>query len=199
MCVSRRLCCPVAERRSKAVRRHIAAAHVPKRVEERHARNLEYLFAVARQALQDFECSRRQWDAVFALGFHPRRRNGPCLGRQVEFTPARGKDLAGARRGQDGEFEGSRPHLLTLAQLGHERRQVGPRDRRVMLDGADLSRGGQQLVEMAAPSRRVNALAKAADGCPIEHGLDWLVIEARPTVSALRCFHTSSSGFRSGE
>ena len=26
-----------------------------------------------------------------------------------------------------------------------------------------------------------------------------LVIDVRPTVSALRCFHTSSSGFRSGE
>src|SRR5260370_9346976 len=41
-----------------------------------------------------------------------------------------------------------------------------------MSDRADIATHWQQLIEMAAPPRRIVACPKAANLCPIEYGLD---------------------------
>jgi hypothetical protein len=76
------------------------------------------------------------------------------------------------RRGQDREFERTRADTVHPAQLDHERGDLVIRQRRMMLDTANLATTRQQVFEMAAPARRVFASAITARRRPIDDRFD---------------------------
>jgi hypothetical protein len=121
---------------------------------------------------QDSQRPIAQRNAMLLPCLHAPARYRPDLRLDVDLVPARADRLARPRGGQDGEFQRSRDQRAVLAQLGHERRQLRIGQCGVVLDLAHLATRRQQLVEMAAPARRVLSSAIAAHFCPVEHGLD---------------------------
>ena len=109
---------------------------------------------------------------MFLAGLHALGRDGPQPLGEVDLIPPGADHLAGARRGQDREFERAGADALLLPQLGHERGDLGIGQRRMVLDPPHLRSRRQQVFEMAAPPRRVLALPVAARGRPIENHFD---------------------------
>src|SRR6266851_4948882 len=109
---------------------------------------------------------------MLLASLHARHRHGPDLFLEIDLVPPRAYHLAGPRRGQDQELECPRCDALLLMQLRHEGRDIVIRQRGMMLDLANLATGRQQLIEMAAPARRILAFAIGAHRGPVEDRLD---------------------------
>jgi hypothetical protein len=98
-----------------------------------------------------------------------------------------------ARGGQDRKFQRPRGNALLLAPLGQERGELGTGQRGMMLDPAHLRLLRQQIIEMAAPARRVLTDAIAARCRPIEYAFDPAFDSARGFgllgSDLLQCLH----------
>jgi len=117
------------------------------------------------------ERARRQRNAVFLASLHARGRHGPHRAVKVEFYPSGPDHLARARGGEYSEFESARRYALALAQGGHECRHIGIGHRRMMASRQALPLR-QEVVEMAAPARRILAAAQPLRLGRIKHALD---------------------------
>src|SRR5262249_441277 len=81
-------------------------------------------------------------------------------------------DVAGPHSGQDCEFERPGCNALLFAQLRPEGWQVGVGQRDMVLDLTDLAAGGQQLIKVSLPPRRVLTLAQLLNRGPWKDGFD---------------------------
>ncbi len=156
---------------------HAAANRTDAHVRQRAAayrREHELRSLESGQSLEQLHRPIGQRDAMYLARLHVMGRHRPELRLQINFRPRRVPDLAAARRRQDRELERSGAHPVALAQVRHELPDVLPRQRRVVLDLANLRWFRQRMLEPALPLRRVVARAVTADGRPSEHGLDAL-------------------------
>ena len=76
------------------------------------------------------------------------------------------------RRRQNGEPECQGTSAVLAFQRQHERCDVGPRERGVVLHRCHLGSGRQQIGQVPAPAGRVLARPVAARLCPIEDGFE---------------------------
>lgn len=114
----------------------------------------------------------RQWNPVLLPGFHSLRRDGPQLRLEVHFIPCGASYLARARRRKDRKFGRARRNAFGLREFHHERRDLAPGQRGMILDWCDLVWIGEQVFQVPAPARRVIALPDPADCRPVEDALD---------------------------
>src|SRR5262249_4763740 len=80
--------------------------------------------------------------------------------------------LAGSCGREDRKFERPGCDASLLAQRTQEGRQLAVGQCSVVLDLPHLATGGQQVVEMPFPARRVFTGAIASHLCPLKHRLD---------------------------
>ena len=98
---------------------------------------------------------------------------GPSRPRPaVDLGPSGADRLPRPRGGQDQEPEGQRGHPILLFELSHESADLCPWQRGVMCHLRDLRPGGQDVIEMTLPSRRVLAGAPTVNLGVIQYGLD---------------------------
>ena len=88
----------------------------------------------------------------------PGRRDRPDFAGEVDFVPTRGQRLARSRRRQNAKLESARRRRWMFAEARGESRNVTVRHGRKMAP-RQLGALRQQLVEMAAPARRVGFVA----------------------------------------
>src|SRR6516225_3527788 len=101
---------------------------------------------------------------------HAFARHGPnAVG---DFGRPGHQHFAGPRSAKNAKLKRTRARAVFLPEHGHERRQCVVRHRGVMLDLADLRLLGKELVEIAAPARRVLAGAITAHPRPIKYALN---------------------------
>ena len=124
---------------------------------------------------------------------HAAGRDRPHALLEIDLIPARTERLARSRRGEDDELESACARRCIGAQLRHQRADLAVGHRRMMRDPTNLSLGGEQLVEVAAPYRRIFALAVAAHLGPVQtRSMRWRTREAVSGFS----FQIGSSTFR---
>ena len=145
--------------------------HVAERLVETAAAEQETVLVIATctDLLEDFQCPIGQGHAMVLAGLHALGWHGPEVVLPVYFRKLGADGFAGPRRGEDGELKRPRGNAFLLTQLYQERWQFGIGQRTVMLDLAHFCPRWQQLVEMAAPARRIFALAIATHRGPVEH------------------------------
>src|ERR1700722_58796 len=97
----------------------------------------------------------------------------PKLGLEVDFRPPSAQCLARSSRRQDYEFQSQRSCCHAGAKLSDERGNIGISHRSVMTSGQPFTLR-QQLIEMAAPTRRIRGALwnMPADPRCIQNGLN---------------------------
>ena len=114
-----------------------------------------------------------QRDSVLPLGFHALSRNDPSGSRKVYLRRRCANYFRGAGAGQYRKFERCRANPAPAAQLGHEVRQAGIREGRMVFDRRQLGAGRQHVAQVSTPASRVfAAIVITARLGPIQHGLD---------------------------
>ena len=175
---ARALARPVVNVARKPCAVRSSALHAPQQHQERHVgerpaalaagetQSRHPPIAVGLHLFEDGERASGQWNAVLPTGFHAPGRNGPSLVQQVDLAPPRNYRLARSGGREDRKFERAGCNALLLAQRDQEARQLAVGQCGVVLDLAHLAARRQQLVEMAAPARRVFAGADSRAPSP---------------------------------
>src|SRR6516164_1946409 len=88
---------------------------------------------------------------MLVTGLHTLCGNFPYALRQVDLVPARAADLAAAACREDQELQAAGVYSAVLPQLPHERADLAPGQRRMMLNTLHLAALWQHLVEMPPP------------------------------------------------
>src|SRR5262249_38508157 len=103
---------------------------------------------------------------------HAASRNGPCLGREVDFILRGAQRLASPCCAEDRKLQRPCGDVITLTQLAHEWRHVDIWHRFVMIYLGDFADRRKHFLQMPAPSRWIVAATEAANGRPRQYSLD---------------------------
>src|SRR5580693_2448629 len=108
--------------------------------------------------LEDRERAIGQRNAMLARRLRAGRRDRPDFASEVDFVPTGGQRLARSRRRQNAKFESARRRRWMFTEARGESRNLTVGHGRKMAPH-QLGALRQQLVEMAAPARRVGFVA----------------------------------------
>src|SRR5262245_12277354 len=176
---ARSFCSPIAEGRPKTVDSYITT-HSPQQHLHCHvthhcptiARKHKLVLPYLSHLFEHCYCGVGERHTVFAAALHSLRSHGPTLGLEVHLVPTCTDHLPCPGRGQDREFERLRRDPNPLSKIGHEQCHLGVAQRRVMLNSTDFRNVGQKVLEVAAKSGGIFAIAITTRLCPIEDCFD---------------------------
>ncbi|CAH0304473.1 hypothetical protein SRABI118_04526 [Massilia sp. Bi118] len=159
--------------------RNVLSAHTLQHRSQAHIRQRrvglppkKHRISFARHGAQERLGLGRQWNTMFLACLHPFLRNRPDSGFQIDLRPDHATHFARANSCQDRELNSTRGDALSLSQSQHEFAEFLPRKRRVVDDGGNLVRIGQQYFQVPVPACRVITLAEFAYRGPIEDAFD---------------------------
>src|SRR5262245_11076967 len=109
---------------------------------------------------------------MLLAGLHAASRNGPCFGCKIDFIPRSAQRLAGSCRAEDRELQRLCRDVVSLTQLGHEGRYLDVGHRLVMIDLRYFADGGEHLLQVPTPPRRIITGPETTHRCPRQHTLN---------------------------
>jgi hypothetical protein len=163
---------------------HHGHHHAGDRLVRLHAGEYEIAEPNLGKLAKDGDGAGTEGNAMLSSRLHPHSGNGPDGLVEIKLFPFRIEDFTGAGRRKDREFERHRAERLNLPDFRNEGRNVFERHRRVVAT-RKLRPLGQNMIEMAAPARRVLTAPPAAHLGVVQHAFD-PASEARGCLRYLR-------------